>query len=235
QQHIRKRRVNALQLSAQSQLRQFQLQFFPMRAFKSSGKAKLAVLSYGGNKRLAFWINKKSISLRRIRAPTLRSVYRHLPRDITALQQRRCDLGKLFVSNRDGRYHTSALGLFDNLKISCHFVSRERQRLLNLDSNHFWKLRRIDGGQAKSLGKHSGNWQAKHKIVGRLQQRHGLIQTLKLAYVPRTVSLPRAKKFPAVRGRNYKDRCRRSLDVKAPSRRLLEEHWPFCAPPSAQP
>src|SRR5438046_8158859 len=167
QQHVRKRRVNALQFSAQSQLWQFQLQFFPVRAFKSSGKAELAVLSYGGNKRLAFRINKKCISLRRISARTLRSIYRHLLRDITALQQRRRDLGKLFVSNRDGRYHTSALGLLDNLNVSCHFVSRERQRLLNLDSNHFWKLRRIDGGQTKSLGKHSGNWQAKPEIVGR--------------------------------------------------------------------
>src|SRR5439155_9899892 len=85
QQHVLKRRVNVLQFGAQSQLWQFQLQFFPVRALKSPGKAELAMLSYGGNKRLAFWINKKCISARRMSTRALRGIYSDLPGDVTML------------------------------------------------------------------------------------------------------------------------------------------------------
>src|SRR5438876_32012 len=138
-----------------------------VKASNRPGKAQFAVLSHGVNKHLAFRVNKNRVSLRGIRTRALRGVYGHLSRDATVLQQWRSHLGKLFVSDRDSRNHTFTLALLDQLKVSCYFVSRERQHLLDLDPNHFRKLCRVDSWQTKSLGKYSRNRQPKHKIIAR--------------------------------------------------------------------
>jgi hypothetical protein len=145
---------------------QLQLQLFAVAIFKHSRKAQFAVFCHGVNQRLAFRINKKGISLRGISAGALRRINGDLPRDKTAIEQGSCNLGKLFISDRHSRDHTFVLVLLDHFKVGRHLLRRKRQHLLNLDPNHFWKLRRIDARHAKPLGEHGSNRQAEDKIVG---------------------------------------------------------------------
>src|SRR5439155_4308224 len=69
---------------------------------RTPGQDSACRLCHGVNKRLALRINKNGISPGSMGARSLRGIDGNLSRDITAVQQWRSHLSKLFVSDRDG-------------------------------------------------------------------------------------------------------------------------------------
>src|SRR4030095_7058834 len=170
-------KVYALQFGAQSQLRQFELEMIAV-TFDRPRKAEFAVLGHGVNEHLAFGINQKSIALGRVCGGALRGIHSDLPRNVTAVQEWRSHLRKLLVSDRNRRHHAFTLVLFDQFKIARDFVGGKWQQLLDLKTNHFRKLRRIDARKTKALCNHSRDRQAEDKLVARREQRHCFFQRL---------------------------------------------------------
>src|SRR5262249_60034422 len=95
-------------------------------AIDCPSQAELAVFGHGVDQHLAFGINQKSIALWRVRAGALRGVHRDLPWNVTVVQERRSYLGKLLVSDCDGRDDAFAFALFDQFKIARNFIDWKR-------------------------------------------------------------------------------------------------------------
>src|SRR5438477_1994545 len=206
EQHVWKRSINTLQLRTHSQLRQFHLQLLRRGAVECPCETDLAIFGDGRNQRLAFGINEKRATLRRVCSRALRGVNGDLARDDALIEQRRGDFGQSLVPHRNRRNHTLGFVLLDQFEIGRHFLRRKWERFLDLNPDHLRKFRRIDRRQSKSLRQDNRNRQTQDEIVVGGQERHGFVERLQQTYIPRAVTIARTQKIPAVCGRRDEDR-----------------------------
>src|SRR5947209_2136464 len=93
EQHIGKGTVDALQLCAERDLRQFRLQLLRPNSIQGPGQTYFSILGNGGDELLAFGIDQKGATFGRMRAGALRRINGDLLRNYSFVEQRPRDFG----------------------------------------------------------------------------------------------------------------------------------------------
>ena len=139
-----------------------------------------------------------------------------------ASQKRGGEFGELLVVDCDGGDGAAFFGLRNDFGIGRHFFSRVRHGLLDLDPDHLGELFRIGCGQVEALCQDESDREGENDVVIGLEELGRLLETGDSAHFPRAAMLRKAHQVPAIRGGSYVDAFRCGLDVKAPSRILIE-------------
>ena len=113
----------------------------------------------------ALRINQQRAALWRVRRSALRCINRYLPGNQTAFINGAAISASCSFRTATAEINAFGFSLCDHFEIARHFLRRKRQRLFDLNTDHFRKFRRIDCWQTKTLRQDRSDRQAQDDIV----------------------------------------------------------------------